>query len=55
MYLRAMSGSHGHGTSFWPGASGAPIEWTHGMKSPSPSTSSTFCPMRVMMRMLVAT
>ncbi len=50
-----MSGSHGHGTSFWPGASGAPTECTHGMKKPSPSTSSTCWPMRVMIRMLVTT
>jgi hypothetical protein len=50
-----MSGSHGQGTSFWPGCSGAPMECTHGMNSPSPRISSTFCPMRVMIRMLVAT
>ena len=56
MYLRAMSPSHGHGTSAWPGLSGAPTECMHGMKKPSvPSASSTFCPIRVMIFMCAAT
>src|SRR6186713_2318005 len=45
---------HGHGTSAWPLASGAPTECTHGttrLKSLSIS-SNTFLPMRGMMRML---
>ena len=54
MYL--LSGLHGHGTSASPAASGAPTECTHGTNSPSsPSTSSAFWPMRVMIRMLTAT
>src|SRR6202012_2574398 len=53
MYLVSL---HGHDTSFSPAASGAPTECTHGTNSPSsPSTSYTLRPMRVMMRMLVAT
>ena len=46
---------HGHELSAWPGASGRPTEWTHGTKSPSPSTSSTLRPMRVIIRMLTTT
>ena len=54
MYL--LSASQGHGTSAWPGASGAPTEWTHGTKSPSsPSTSRASWPMRVMICMFTAT
>src|ERR687896_177156 len=46
----------GHGTSSSPSASGAPIEWMHGTKSPSsPSTSSAPRPMRVMIRIDTAT
>ena len=39
---------HGHGTSAWPGSSGAPTEWTHSTNGPSPSTSSTRAPILVM-------
>ena len=53
MYL--LSALHGHGTSAWPSASGAPTECRHGTHSPSPSTSRAPCPMRVMIRMLAAT
>ncbi len=54
MYL--LSGLHGHGTSASPGSSGAPTECTQGTNSPSsPSTSSAFWPIRVMIRMLTAT
>ena len=53
MYLVAL---HGHGTSFSPGASGAPTVCMHGTKWPSaPSTSSTFVPIRVIIFMLTAT
>ncbi len=46
----------GHGTSSWPGSSGAPTECTQGTNSPSsPSTSSAPWPMRVMIRMETAT
>ncbi len=50
-----FSGLHGHFVSAWPGVSGAPTECIAGMKSPSPSASSTARPMRVMMRMLTTT
>src|SRR4051812_39573644 len=54
MYL--LSALHGHGTSAWPGSSGAPTECRHGTNSPSaPSTSRAPLPMRVMIRMLVTT
>ena len=53
MYL--FSASHGHGTSASPSARGAPTEWTQRTHSPSPSTSSAPWPIRVMIRMLVAT
>ena len=54
MYL--LSALHGHGTSSWPSASGAPTECRHGTKSPSsPITSSASWPMRVMIRMFVTT
>ena len=53
MYLWSLL--HGQGTSFWPAASGAPTECRHGTKSPSPSTSSTFWPMRVMSCMFTTT
>ncbi len=53
MYLVAL---HGQGTSFSPGASGAPTECMQGTKWPSaPSTSSTALPMRVISFMLTAT
>ncbi len=56
MYLFSMFGSHGHGTSSWPGSSGAPTECTHGTKKPSlPRVSSTFEPTRVMICMLTTT
>ena len=42
---------HGHGTSAWPGFSGAPIECRQGTKSASsPIRSSTSVPIRAMMR-----
>ena len=53
MYL--LSPSHGHGTSASPSASGAPTECRHGTQSSSPSTSSAFWPMRVMIRIDAAT
>ena len=54
MYL--FSALHGHGTSTWPSASGAPTECTHGTNTPSsPSTSSAPWPIRVIVRMLAAT
>src|SRR3954451_21590672 len=53
MYL--LSALHGHGTSCWPGSSGAPTECRQGTNSPSPSTSRAPLPMRVMIRMLTAT
>jgi hypothetical protein len=54
MYL--TSGFVGHVTSACPSASGAPMEWTHGTKSPSaPRTSSALAPMRVMIRIETAT
>ena len=52
MYFRLMSASHGQVESFCPGLSGAPTECMQGMNAPSPSTSSTARPMRVMMRVL---
>src|SRR5580692_11837701 len=48
---------HGHGTSDWPGASGAPSECMHGttrLKSLSISWN-TGSPIRAMMRMLTTT
>jgi hypothetical protein len=54
MYL--LAALHGHGTSSWPSASGAPTECTQGTKSPSsPSTSSVLAPTRVMIIMFTAT
>src|SRR5579875_3098049 len=45
MYLVSL---HGHGTSFWPGSSGAPTECRHFTKKPSsPSFSSAAVPIRV--------
>src|SRR2546421_1883659 len=42
---------HGHGTSGWPGSSGAPTECRHGTKSASaPIFASTAEPIRAMMR-----
>ena len=53
MYLVSL---HGHGTSAWPGCSGAPTECTARTKNPSrPSSSRTRVPMRVMTRMEAAT
>lgn len=53
MYLVELQG---HGTSAWPSASGAPTLCTALTKKPSsPSSSSTSWPMRVMVRMAVAT
>ena len=48
---------HGHGTSFWPGASGAPTECMHGttrLKSSS-IRLNTSLPIRAMIRMLTTT
>ena len=54
MYL--FSALQGQGTSSWPSASGIPTECTQGTKSPSePSTSSAPSPIRVMIRIEVAT
>jgi hypothetical protein len=53
MYL--VSGLQGQGTSFWPCSSGAPTLCRHFTNGPSPSTSSTALPMRVMMRMFTTT
>ena len=54
MYL--VSGSQGHGTSAWPGASGAPTEWRQGTKSPVARIASrAAAPIRVMIRMLTTT
>ena len=54
MYL--FSASHGHGTSAWPGSSGAPTECRHGTNSPSsPSASRAAVPIRVMIRIETAT
>lgn len=53
MYLVLL---HGHGTSAWPSASGAPTVCTALTKSPSsPSWSSTALPMRVITRIDTAT
>lgn len=53
MYLVVL---HGHGTSASPSASGAPRVCTALTKKPSvPSSSSTGCPMRVMVRIETAT
>src|SRR5262245_24710446 len=47
---------HGHGTSDWPGSSGAPIECSAGTKSaPSPIASRTAVPIRVMIRIEATT
>ena len=54
MYL--LSALQGQGTSSWPSASGIPTECTQGTNSPSsPSTSSAGLPIRVMIRIEVAT
>ena len=48
MYLVSL---HGHGTSFWPGSSGAPIECRALTKKPSsPILSSAALPIRVIVR-----
>ncbi len=53
MYLFSLQG---HGTSFWPGSSGAPTEWTAGTKKPSsPMASSAAVPMRVITFMEMTT
>ncbi len=49
------SALQGQRTSAWPGSSGIPTEWTQGTNSPSPSASSTWRPIRVMIRMLATT
>ena len=54
MYLCSLL--QGQGTSFAPGASGAPTECTAGTKKPSsPRVARTLAPMRVMSFMLTAT
>ena len=54
MYL--LSGLQGQGTSVWPSASGIPTECRQGTNSPSaPSTSSAPSPIRVMIRIEIAT
>ena len=53
MYL--LSALHGHATSVSPASSGAPTECMHGTNGPSPSTSSAFLPMRVMILIDTAT
>ena len=45
----------GQGTSFSPGRSGLPTEWTQGTKKPSPRASRTADPIRVMIRIDTAT
>ena len=55
MYLRAISASQGQGASGPSGDRGAPTECMQGMNGPSPSTSSTLAPMRVMIFMLTTT
>ena len=53
MYL---VGLHGHGTSAWPGCSGAPTECTARTKNPlGPDRRSTGAPIRVMTRIEAAT
>jgi len=53
MYLTEL---HGHGTSRWPGASGAPTEWMARTNDPLPSIArSASVPIRVMIRIEVAT
>ena len=53
MYL---TGLHGHGTSAWPGASGAPTECTHRTNDPLFSIArSAAVPIRVMIRIETAT
>ena len=54
MYL--LASLQGQETSSTPAVSGIPTECTQGTKSPSaPSTSSAGLPIRVMIRMFVAT
>ena len=48
-------GLQGHGTSFWPGASGTPTECRHGTTRFPPLFSSTKAPMRAMIRMFTTT
>src|SRR6266704_1276112 len=53
MYLTEL---HGHGTSFWPGDSGAPTECTHRTNDPLSSIArSAGVPIRVMIRIETAT
>src|SRR5262245_1430023 len=53
MYL---TGLHGHGTSAWPGASGAPTECTHRTNDPEDSiAASAAAPIRVMTRIETTT
>ena len=53
MYLVSL---HGHGTSAWPGSSGAPIECSALTKKPSsPILSSAAWPIRVMVRIETTT
>ena len=54
MYLVSL---HGHGTSAWPGSSGAPTECRHGTKSASSSSirRSTPTPIRAMTRIETVT
>ena len=53
MYL---TGLHGHGTSAWPGSSGAPTEWTARTNDPLSSIArSAAVPIRVMIRIETAT
>ena len=53
MYLVSL---HGHGTSFWPGSSGAPMECSALTKKPSsPILSSAALPIRVIVRIETTT
>jgi len=53
MYL---TGWHGHGTSAWPGASGAPTEWTARTNDPLSSIARRAAsPIRVMIRIETTT
>ena len=53
MYLVRL---HGHGTSAWPGSSGAPTEWTARTKDPRSSIKrSAGVPILVMIRIDTAT
>ena len=53
MYLVSL---HGHGTSAWPGSSGAPIECSALTKKPSsPILSSAAWPIRVIVRIETTT